>query len=206
MPRRAETGRVIRRYENRKLYDTQARRYVTVEDLGRMVAAGEEVRVVDQASGDDISTVVLAQVILEGLKQRTAQVPRGVLERLIRWSALPAAKHWGGPQEAAARARDEVQRIVAGLLGRGRLTLEEALALRQEVAESVHRIVADAQRGLESALQGLVAGSDKGATHPALALLKERLMTLESEIGPPQGKKGKAKSSRKPFKKSRKET
>ena len=49
--------RVIKRYENRKLYDPQARRYVTLEGLGELVARGEDVRVVDQKTGEDLTTV-----------------------------------------------------------------------------------------------------------------------------------------------------
>src|SRR5262249_59456401 len=76
--------RLIRRYENRKLYDVQARRYVTLDDLARLVAEGTEVRAVDLKTGEDITTVVLAQVVLEGIKQRTASIPHQVLSRIIR--------------------------------------------------------------------------------------------------------------------------
>ena len=146
--------RTIRRYQNRKLYDATARAYVTLEGLGEMVARGERFRVLDQASGEDISTQVLAQVMLESIKEKTAQVPRGALERLIVWSKpLKGALH--APQEAAARAKDEVQRIVAELLGRGRISLEEAMVLRQDVTEAVQRIVADAQSSLEGTLEAL---------------------------------------------------
>jgi polyhydroxyalkanoate synthesis repressor PhaR len=145
------TERTIRRYRNRKLYDATAGAYVTLDALGEMVGRGERFRVVDQASGDDISSLVLAQVMLESIKEKSAQVPRGVLERLIAWSRpLKGALH--APQEAAGRAKDEVQRIVADLLGRGRLSLEEAITLRQEVASAVQAIVSDAQRSIEGTL------------------------------------------------------
>jgi len=76
--------RTIRRYDNRKLYDAQARRYVTLDELSRLIGGGTEVRVVEQRTGEDITTVVLAQVVLEGIKQRTATIPHQVLSRLIR--------------------------------------------------------------------------------------------------------------------------
>ena len=76
--------RVIRRYDNRKLYDPAARRYVTVEDVAEMVSAGEDVKVVDQKSGEDLTNVILAQVLLDRLKDKTAVVPRQVLVRLVR--------------------------------------------------------------------------------------------------------------------------
>ena len=83
-PPAAPAARLIRRYDNRKLYDTTARRYVTVEGLGRLVGAGEDVRVVNQRSGEDLTAMVLAQVIVEGIKERTARISGQVLARLIR--------------------------------------------------------------------------------------------------------------------------
>ena len=192
----ARSERVIKRYDNRKLYDPEARRYVTLDDLARMIGRGEELRVVDLRTGDDLTTVILAQVMLEGLKQRTASIPHQVLTRLIRLghAASVAAgtngkapwAEWTGPSEAAARARVEAERIVGGLLSRGRLTLDEALALRQEMAGSVQRIVQDAQAGLESRLRGLVERSeDEHGVNPALLALKTRLLTFESLLAPP---------------------
>lgn len=176
----AET--VIKRYENRKLYDPEARRYVTLSDLARMIAKGKEVRVVDQRTGEDLSTLVLAQVILEIIKDHTSSIPRQVLSHLIRWGSRPVAawKDLLGPQEAAGRARAEVERIVSGLLGRGRLTLEEALALRQDVAASVQRIVSEAQHGLEMRLKGMLEREEKEGVHPTLRALKERLLSFDA--------------------------
>jgi polyhydroxyalkanoate synthesis repressor PhaR len=182
--------RVIKRYGNRKLYDARKGRYVTLDDLAAMVAAGQEVRVVDQETGADLTTITLAQVILEGIKERTASIPGQVLARLIRYGSAPRGpgQDWS-PQQAAARARGEAERIVAGLLGRGRLTLEEGLALRQEIAGTVQRMVAEAQHGLESRLRGLLERSEKeGGVSPSLRALRERLMTFEGALAAPAAK------------------
>lgn len=179
--------RVIRRYDNRKLYDPLAKRYVTLLGLARLVAAGQDVSVRDQKSGEDITTTVLAQVILEGVKERTASIPRQVLLRLIRLGmgssrALATAEH--ARKDAATRARDEAESIVAGLLKRGRLPLEEALALRQQIAASLHKAVGDAQHVLEQRFHGLMEWSEKeSGISPALQALKERLLTFESYLG-----------------------
>jgi polyhydroxyalkanoate synthesis repressor PhaR len=177
--------RVIKRYDNRKLYDPQTRRYVTLGDLAGMVAGGLEVRVLDQRSGEDLTSAVLAQVILEGIKERTSSIPRGVLFRLIRLG-MRGAEHWGrwsGPQEAAARARSEAERIVEGLIARGRLTLEEALGLRQEIASTVHRLVTEAQQGLEERIRGLLDRTEReGGVNPSLQSFKERLLAFEEYL------------------------
>jgi polyhydroxyalkanoate synthesis repressor PhaR len=187
--RPASAERVIRRYGNRKLYDARAGRHVTLDDVAALVAAGEEVRVLDRATGDDLTAVTLAQVVLDGIKARTSSIPGQVLARLIRYGVggRGTRPDWS-PQHAAARARTEAERIVAGLLGRGRLTLEEGLALRQEIAGTVQRMVAEAQHGLESRVRGLLERSEKeGGVNPSLRTLRERLMTLEGTLDAPAG-------------------
>jgi polyhydroxyalkanoate synthesis repressor PhaR len=180
--------RVIRRYDNRKLYDAQGRRYVTLEELARLVAAGTDVRVVEQRTGEDITTVVLAQVVLEGIKQRTAHIPHQVLSRLIRLGSRRAGglAEWLDPQEASTRARHEAERIVSGLVKRGRLSLDEALALRQDIAASAQRLAAEAQAGVQARLRRLLDSSDDQGVNPALQALKERLSTFEDLLAPPR--------------------
>jgi polyhydroxyalkanoate synthesis repressor PhaR len=182
--------REIRRYENRKLYDAAERRYVTLDQLRTRVAAGEEVEVLDQKTGEDLTTLTLAQVLLEGLRGSTARVPRQVLARLIRLSfggpghgrETPAA-----PQDAAAQARQEAERIVGGLLAKGRLTLEEGVALRQELSGAVHQIVAEAQAGLEGRLRALF-GSAHDGPDTSLRGLKDRIEALSARVGTARGK------------------
>jgi len=184
--RRAE--RTIRRYDNRKLYDAEARRYVTLDELSRLIGGGTEVRVVEQRTGEDITTVVLAQVVLEGIKQRTATIPHQVLSRLIRLGSGPASAftEWLDPHEASTRARHEAERIVSGLVARGRLTLDEALALRQDIAVSVQRLVAEAQAGVQARLRRMLETEKGPGVTPALQALKERLSAFETLLAPPR--------------------
>lgn len=174
--------RLIKRYENRKLYDAEARRYVTLDDLARMTSAGAEVRVMDQKTGEDITTQVLAQVVLEGIKERTASVPRQVLTRLIRLGGGRSQNENASVPDLAALAREEAERIVSGLISRGRLTLEEAVALHEEIVGSVHKVVADAQRGLEGRFRAFLATEDAGGVVPSLHALKERLLAFETYL------------------------
>jgi polyhydroxyalkanoate synthesis repressor PhaR len=184
--------RVITRYGNRKLYDPAAGRYVTLEDLAVLVARGIEVRVLDQKTGGDITRIVLAQVILEGLRERTARIPSQVLARLIRLGKARASAwgSWASPQQAAARARDEAERIVARLLAKGRLTLEEGLGLRRDIASVVQRMAGDAQRGFEQRVQGLLERVEsESEVHPALERFKERLLAFEASLPASPGRR-----------------
>lgn len=115
----------IRKYENRRLYDTEASAYVNLDDIAAMVRRGQEVSVEDAKSGTDITQEVLLQV-LSAHPAGALLVPVGLLRRLIRaagnpalaggvdprlaqgldlfhrqleaWeAAMPAAPHWGAP-------------------------------------------------------------------------------------------------------------
>jgi polyhydroxyalkanoate synthesis repressor PhaR len=176
---------LIKRYPNRKLYDPSARRYVTLQDLARLVADGAELRVVDQKSGEDLTTLVLAQVVLEGIKERTAEIPRQVLTRLIRLAAKPAAwADWTSAQEVAGQAKAEAERIVSGFIAKGRLTLDEAVAVRQEIAGAVQRLVADAQDALESRFRNLFERPATGGALASLRALETKLLAFEHVLEP----------------------
>jgi polyhydroxyalkanoate synthesis repressor PhaR len=79
----AERKAVIKKYENRRLYDTGASRYVNLEDVARMVREGVEVQVVDARSGDDLTRVILTQVIVEDAKGHESGLPLDLLRKLI---------------------------------------------------------------------------------------------------------------------------
>ncbi len=74
----------IKRYPNRKLYDTDAKRYVTLEDIAEMIRSGQDIHVTDHESGDDLTTLTLTQIILEQEKKASGFLPRSLLTSLIR--------------------------------------------------------------------------------------------------------------------------
>src|SRR5512146_13366 len=76
--------RVIKRYSNRKLYDTKDSRYVTLLQIAEMVRAGEDVQIIDNATKEDKTDVTLALIISEELKARPRGIPLATLKALIR--------------------------------------------------------------------------------------------------------------------------
>ena len=75
--------RVIKRYSNRKLYDTKDSRYVTLLQIAEMVRGGEEVQIIDNNSKEDLTEVTLAQIIYEEKKANSRAVPLQTLKDLI---------------------------------------------------------------------------------------------------------------------------
>jgi polyhydroxyalkanoate synthesis repressor PhaR len=75
--------RVIKRYSNRKLYDTRDSRYVTLLEIAELVRAGEDVQVIDNSTKEDKTDVTLALIISEELKTRPKGIPLNTLRSLI---------------------------------------------------------------------------------------------------------------------------
>ncbi|MCX8023677.1 MAG: hypothetical protein N3A60_00575 [Thermanaerothrix sp.] len=75
---------LVKRYNNRKLYDTVNRCYVTLEDIASYIARGHVVRVVDHENGQDLTTMTLAQVIVDQERRLGGLIPRALLTRLVR--------------------------------------------------------------------------------------------------------------------------
>ena len=75
--------RIIKRYSNRKLYDTKDSRYVTLQQIGEMVRQGEDVQIIDNKTKEDKTEVTLALIISEDLKNKPRSVSVGTLRNLI---------------------------------------------------------------------------------------------------------------------------
>ena len=83
------TARTIKRYANRKLYDTRESRYVTLEHIAAMVRAGDDVRVVDNTTQADLTTATLAQIIFEEEKA-TPRLSLAGLREIIQQGVTPS--------------------------------------------------------------------------------------------------------------------
>ena len=76
--------RLIKRYGSRKLYDTEESRYVSLDELAGWIRTGQQIRVVDNKTGDDVTSQTLTQIISEEGRKGTALLPNELLHELIR--------------------------------------------------------------------------------------------------------------------------
>jgi len=74
---------VIKKYANRRLYDTSGSRYINLEDIAALVRNGKDVQVVDAASGEDLTRVTLTQIIVEDARGQPSGLPLELLRQLI---------------------------------------------------------------------------------------------------------------------------
>lgn len=122
----APTRHLIKKYSNRKLYDTQTRRYITLEDIGRLVRDGRDVKVVQRDTGEDLTPAILSQIVAreerrgganghhyasgDGIQERG----QALLDYLRRTMSMPAGLVTG---EVEKRVND-VESLVDGALER----------------------------------------------------------------------------------------
>lgn len=150
---------VIKRYPNRKLYDTEAKRYITLEQIASLIRDGQDIQVVDHATGEDLTALTLTQVILEQERRLNGFLPQTVLTGLIqaggeRLSTLRRAL--ASPLELAHHVDEEIERRLQSLVSRGELAAEEGRRLRDKLLGQGYQpseINLPSEEALERALQ-----------------------------------------------------
>ncbi len=136
--------KIIKRYQNRKLYDTQQSCYVTLDDIAKMIRTNEEVMVIDNKSKNDITAATLTQIIFEAEKKASQYAPLFTLREIIQTGngsiSNYLAKLGAFPQDYMTK---QVQNMVAQL--EARMAGDDMKQnLENRVASAAARVVADA--------------------------------------------------------------
>jgi polyhydroxyalkanoate synthesis repressor PhaR len=135
---------VIKRYPNRKLYDTEAKKYINLEDIAGMIRAGHEIRVIDNASGEDLTAVTLTQIVFELEKKQNGILPGPVLASLIQagGSRLSALQRSLLSQLGfIGQVDDEIRQRIHALVAQGDL-------LESEGAQLIEKLMAAGRKAL----------------------------------------------------------
>ena len=139
---------VIKRYPNRKLYNTETKQYITLEEISNLIRKGAEVEVLDHTSGEDLTTVTLTQIIFELEKKQSGFLPRSILSGLIQA---------GGEQISALQrtlasnlglshlVEEEIRHRLHTLAEEGQLTMLEAENLQEKLVSIRFRSIEDAR-------------------------------------------------------------
>lgn len=104
--------RLIKRYPNRKLYDTLSSRYVTLEDIAVMIREGEDVQIVDNRSQEDLTSVTLTQIIFEQEKQKKSLLPLATLKHIIQSRGERIVDFVQSGVSSIHHAREEAERKI----------------------------------------------------------------------------------------------
>jgi polyhydroxyalkanoate synthesis repressor PhaR len=128
---------LIKRYPNRKLYNTDAKRYITLDSIAEMIRDGNDVEVRDHESGEDLTGVTLSQIIFEHEKKDNAYLPNILLANLIRAGGDTfgyVKRSFQASVQAVRALETEVDQRIDALVHRGEMAEEEASRLREELS------------------------------------------------------------------------
>ncbi len=192
-------ARVIKRYANRKLYDTQHSRYVTLDQIAEMIRHGDDVKIIDNKTKEDLTSVTLAQIIFEEEKKQKSFLPLQAMRNIIqsggesisqlvtqaqrkvsnilkkeddRRDELEEPEPQPPPQDAIAHTEDESH-------GGKRLNLRE---LREWITAS-QRSIDEWQRKVDGRIRNVVEGmSPFSSLQKDLSGLKARIAELEDKL------------------------
>ena len=123
--------RLIKRYGSRKLYDTEESRYVSLEELAGWIRQGQQIRVVDNKSSDDVTAQTLTQIISEEGRRGTSLLPNELLHELIRAGEQAVSS---GVEQLQTQMDRLVQASI-DRIGPVRRAREEMSRLRQRLEE-----------------------------------------------------------------------
>jgi polyhydroxyalkanoate synthesis repressor PhaR len=195
--------RIIKRYANRKLYDTEHSRYVTLDQISEMIRNGDDVKIVDNKTKEDLTTVTLAQIIFEEEKKQRSFLPLGAMRNIIQsggqWfaeaqrrvqSILPGKRDEGDhdgeetPPPPAAPADAEGDKSGDGAEASDK---KRSLAvLREWVDQSKHRLE-DWQKEVDGKIRGAIEGIQHtinpwAGVQKDVKTLADRIQELEAKL------------------------
>jgi polyhydroxyalkanoate synthesis repressor PhaR len=175
--------KVIKRYTNRKLYDTVESRYVTLDEIAEMIKAGGEVKVIDNRTKDDLTAVTLAQIIFEEEK-KTSRTSMKILLGLIRQGGEVAQHLVDGDLRGKVDAvRQAAEQRVQHLIARGQQTGEKA----RELVSASQEALAGLQRRLDERVRATTEGiSNLPEVKRQLDEIARRIEALEKKLDEPE--------------------
>lgn len=175
--------RLIKKYPNRKFYDTQDKRYVGLSGIASLVRSGQDIQVVDNQTGDDLTAVVLSEILRQQAR-RDGFLPLGLLTALVRRGSA-SLEHlrdsFRGSLEAVRLLEDELHERIDSLAERGEIGLGEAQEFREELLARA--------RDRESAVQERILREIEGSldrldlpSQQDLERLSRQLAEIEAKV------------------------
>jgi polyhydroxyalkanoate synthesis repressor PhaR len=127
----------IKKYVNRKMYDTTDKKYVSMDQVARLIKSGEEVSIVDNKTGEDLTAAIVSRLIGQEKKERGSVVSPRIMMQLLRKGGDTltdyAKKYTSLWQNALTMAEDEVDKLVGALVSSKELSRAEGSRLKQEI-------------------------------------------------------------------------
>ena len=128
---------IIKKYANRKMYDRTAKQYITMDQLSELIKSGEEVQIVDNSTGEDLTASIVSQLIGREKKEDHRGISSRVLMQLLRKGGGTlgdyARKYTSLWQSAFSMAEDEIDKLINRLVKDKELSRSEGSNLKNEI-------------------------------------------------------------------------
>lgn len=175
--------RQIKKYANRKFYDTEKKRYVSLSGIASLVRAGEDVQVLDNQSGDDITGLILSQILREQ-ERKGGLLPHVLLTALVR-RGTGGLEHLRGSLRSSLVAlrtlEDDLDQRIDTLTDRGEISLAQAQELREEMVARSRQRQADGEERILQEIENSLARLGVPGKQDVEAL-NRRLAEIESKL------------------------
>jgi polyhydroxyalkanoate synthesis repressor PhaR len=126
----------IKRYPNRKLYNTDTKKYITLDGIAGLIREGEEVEILDHSSGEDLTAVTLTQIMFEQEKKQSGFLPRSVLTSLVQAGGetmTSLRRNLASPLDLFHHVDQEIARRLQILVDRGEIELKDSREMRRKL-------------------------------------------------------------------------
>jgi len=185
--------KVIKRYTNRKLYDTVESRYVTLDEIAQMIKGGAEVKIIDNRSKEDLTSVTLAQIIFEEEKKRS-QMPLGVLREIIRHGGEAVAGFYqekvgsrltAGIEDVKSKTdflRENIEQRVRGVTQLLRREGEDQKSSVKEVISAGQTAVEELRAKVEESVKQALESFGSSTVAADVERLRGKLDALEKKL------------------------
>lgn len=159
--------KIIKRYQNRKLYDTQQSCYVTLDDIAKMIRTNEEVMVIDNKSKNDITAATLTQIIFEAEKKASQYAPLFTLREIIQNGNGSISNYLA---KLGAFPQDYMQKQAAAQAAQAeKISSDELKAnLEQRVASAAARVASDSTSKVAAEKATILPGLNSDDETPSL--------------------------------------
>lgn len=191
--------RVIKRYANRKMYDTSRSCYVTLEEVADMVRNGHDVRVIDNKTKDDLTEVTLTQALLDSERKQRGTVPLHGLRHLIasgneflhKRVTEPVIRVRSEAEKSLATWKDEANRTVLTWKTEAEKRVHRALPPEVDangapvlatLVEQTHKAVDEFQHRVDERIRHAIASLGVTKDQEEVAALRQRIEDLEGRI------------------------
>ncbi len=200
----AKEPHIIKRYGNRKLYDVEKSRYITLDGIRSLVQAGEDVKVVDNKNGEDLTGVTFAQIIYETEKRNNGSETLPLLRRMIEVGDETVQRSREAIESVVDAAEKRVRELVGGDSGN---LLEDMLDLPQRRLDELQkRIDQQVRQSVERVTHNPVLVSELRRVESNLRQLEEKLSELTGTRQTPEKKPAAKKRPRSAKSKTKKTT